>query len=82
MSDFIDKLDKRLIFAFLLGIIMSGTGLKVLAVFDPSGAASKLQASMCGEALGAMVQEHSDKIMACVADKSRCEGKLDILDNT
>lgn len=72
-------IDKRTMIAYAFGIATAGSGLQILHAYDPTGIAGRLQDSMCSQAIAAQIEYHAAQIMECVADKSLCEGKLEVL---
>ncbi|WP_299077586.1 hypothetical protein [uncultured Paraglaciecola sp.] len=84
MSGLLDKIpvswiNNGTVGSFAAGVLATGSALGIAAKIDPSGTAQALQASMCSDALVAVINDHSDKIMGCIADKNLCHGKLEIL---
>ncbi|WP_299081587.1 hypothetical protein [uncultured Paraglaciecola sp.] len=72
-------INNQTVFAYVLGVLTFGSALGIAAQIDPSGMAQKLQASMCSDALVQVIEHNSKQVMACIADKNLCHGKLEIL---
>lgn len=72
-----EHIDKKTIIVYAIGVLTAGTGVQILHAYDPTGIGGRLQDTMCSAAIAAQIEYHATQIMECVADKARCEGKLE-----